>query len=230
MNNWQPLTQDIVLLQYPLRGFGMDFGRTVTLLRLRDQRVIIHSSAPFTAQDVKKIREFGEPAWLVDATLMHDSFARQGRAAFPDLPYLAPEGFSRRAGVETQPLFPAPRDWSGEVAVLPIGGLRLTNEHAFYHRSSRTLVVADLLFHFPPATKGWARFFAAQVMRLPRLLGLSFFFRMMIRDRAAFTSSMKTILKWDFTQIVLAHRTPILTNAKAEFVRALRADEFDVGG
>jgi hypothetical protein len=66
-------------------------------------------------------------------------------------------------------------------------------------------------------------------MRLPRLVGLSAFFRMMIRDRAAFATSMDSILQWDFTRIVLAHREPILENAKAEFVRALRAREIDLG-
>jgi hypothetical protein len=227
--NLLQLTPEIALMQYPLRGFGIDFGRTVTLLRLSDQRVIIHSSADFSAEDVETIGRFGRPGWLVDATLLHDTFARQARAAFPDLPYLAPNGFSRRTGVVTEALFPAPDDWAREVDVHPIGGLRLTNEHALYHRSSRTLVLADLLFHFPPTTSGWAGFFVRQVMRLPRLLGLSLFFRMMIRDRAAFTASMKKILKWDFTQIVLAHRMPILTNARAELVRALREDEFEVG-
>jgi hypothetical protein len=90
-------------------------------------------------------------------------------------------------------------------------------------------VVADLLFHFPPETSGWARIFTRHVMRLPRLVGLSAFFRMMIRDRAAFATSMDSILQWDFTRIVLAHRVPILENAKAEFVQALRACEIDVG-
>jgi hypothetical protein len=229
MKNWQQLTGDVALLYFPLRGFGIDFGRTVTLLRLRDGRLIIHSSAPFTSQDAGAIREFGQPCWLIDATLMHDTFAKQARAVFPNLPYLAPEGFSQREGVATHPLLPAPDDWAGEVDVLPIKGLRLTNEHVFFHRASRTLVVADLLFHFPPETSGWARLFARHVMRLPRLVGLSAFFRMMIRDRAAFATSMDSILQWDFTRIVLAHREPILENAKAEFVRALRAREIDVG-
>src|SRR5262249_47194186 len=156
MRNWQQLADDVALIHYPLRGFGINFGRTVTLLRLRDRRVIIHSPAAFTSHDVEVVREFGQPAWLVDVTLMHDTFAKQAHRAFPDLPYLAPEGFSQRAKVPTHSLFPAPDDWSGEIDVLPIEGLRLTNEHAFFHRASRTLVVADLLFHFPPETSGWA--------------------------------------------------------------------------
>src|SRR5205823_14952907 len=83
---WRQLTNDVAVMSFPWRAFGIDFQRNVSLLRLRDGRVAIHSSALFTAEDVTAIRRFGEPAWLVDATLMHDTFANDGRAAFPDLP------------------------------------------------------------------------------------------------------------------------------------------------
>jgi hypothetical protein len=45
-------------------------------------------------QAVATIRALGEPAWLADGTLRHDTFVKEGRAAFPGMPYLAPEGFS----------------------------------------------------------------------------------------------------------------------------------------
>jgi hypothetical protein len=31
---------------------------------------------------------------LVAATLFHDTFSKQGRAAFPEIPHAAPEGFA----------------------------------------------------------------------------------------------------------------------------------------
>src|SRR5687768_11709854 len=89
----QQLADDVVVMSFPLRFFGIDFGRNVTLLRLGDGRVVIHSTAPFTERDVAAIRAFGEPAWLVDATLLHETFAKEGRAVLPGLPYLAPNGF-----------------------------------------------------------------------------------------------------------------------------------------
>lgn len=203
-------------------GFGINFGRNVTLLRLTDGQLVIHSTAPFTAEDVEAIGQFGKPSCLVEATRLHDTFARKAQAAFPDIPYLAPAGFGKASGVATQPLVPPPAEWLGEIDVLPIAGLRWIDEHAFYHRHSRTLVVADLLFQFPAESKGWPRFFARHVMRLARLRGISAFFRCMIRDRKAFEGSMKTLLEWDFTQIVLAHREPILQEAKPAMRQALR--------
>ena len=212
---WRDLAADVALLEYPLRAFGIDFGRRVTLLRLRDRRLVIHSSAPFTADDVAAIRKFGEPAWLVEATELHDTFAEAAQRALPGVTYLPP---SR--------LDPPPPDWSEQIEVLRIDGLRTTDEHAFFHRASGTLVLADLLFHFPPETRGWPRFFVQKIMRLPQLLGMSFFFSLMIKDKQLFTRSMRELLHWDFRRIVVAHREPITSDAGTVFRRALRERGF----
>lgn len=230
MMRWYQIATDVAVMQFPLRALGIDFGRNVTLLRLRDGRLAIHSTAPFTPEDAAAIRRFGEASWLVEATLMHETFAREARAAFPGLPYLAPDGFGKTSGVATEPLQPPPFDWAGEIDVLPIEGLRKIDEHAFFHRASRTLVVADLLFHFPANTQGWDRFFVRHVMRLPRLLGMSAFFRLMIRDKEAFIGSMQSLSRWNFGQVVVAHREPVLNDGKVVFARALQERGFATDG
>ncbi|CAN5436117.1 hypothetical protein BH20VER3_BH20VER3_06190 [soil metagenome] len=222
MKHWEQLADDVALLQFPLRAFGMDFQRNVTLLRLRDGRLVIHSTAPFDPEDVAAIRRFGQPAWLVDVTLMHDTFAKAGRAVFPQLPYLAPAGFSQASGIETGMLSPPPDEWAGEIEVLAIDGLRYVGEHALFHRASGTLVLGDVVFHFAPETRGWPRFFARHIMRLPRMVGTSAFFRLVIRDKHLFARSTRRLLEWDFHQIVVGHREPIRHHAKAVLQEALR--------
>ena len=223
---WRQITDDLALLQYPFRVFGIDFTRNVTLIRLNDGRLVIHSTAPFSADDVAMIRKFGEPAWLVDATLMHDTFGQQGRAAFPGIPYLAPPGFAEVSGVDTNPLCPAPNEWSGQLDVVPIEGTR-KYEHALLHRNSRTLVVADLMFSFAEGGSSWSRFFVRNVMRLPRLQGISVFFRMLINDRQAFARSMAEVLELDFIRIIVGHREVIGNEPKEVLRRALRERGFE---
>src|SRR5207249_3839391 len=117
---WRQLADDIALISFPWRTLGIDFKRNVTLLRLGDGRLIVHSSAPFLEQDVVNIRRFGQPAWMVEATMMHDTFAKEGHTAFPNLPYFAPEGFAKASGISTRPLCPTPSDWAGELDVFPV--------------------------------------------------------------------------------------------------------------
>jgi hypothetical protein len=191
---WRQLADDVALISFPWRTLGIDFKRNVTLLRLGDGRVIIHSTAPFTQQDAAAIRRFGEPIWLVEATLMHDTFAKPGHEAFPDLPYLAPVGFAEASGISTTSLYPPPSDWAGEIDVFKIDGVR-SNECALFHRRSRTLVVADLFFSFAEDIRGWPRFFVRHFMRLPRLFGISAFFRLFaVRDKEAFKHSVNALL------------------------------------
>ncbi len=217
---WHDITPKLALMRYPFPVFGIDFARNVTLIRLRDGRVVIHSTAPFSAADVEAIRNFGTPSWLVDATLLHDTFAKKGHAAFPDIPYLAPPGFSEITAVNTDPLYPAPAYWADQIDVIPMEGLK-KHEHALLHRESRTLIVADLIFNFAADTRGWARFFVRHVMRLPRLRGISVFFKMFIADREAFAKSMAKILELDFDRMIVAHVDPIQKDAKAMLRQAL---------
>ena len=215
------IADDVVVMSFPFRVFGIDFKRNVTLLRLSDGRVVIHSTAPFTRKDIAAIRKFGEPTWLVDATLLHDTFAKDGRAAFSDLPYLAPNGFPDISGVQTQPLDSPPSEWAGEIDVLRIEGTK-KKEHVLFHRRSRTLVVADLFFSFPRETRGWPRFFARHIMRLPAtLFGVSRFFRLLIEDKPGLQRSIQRLLKWEFERIVVAHWAPIESAAKPAVERAL---------
>src|SRR5215212_3964134 len=208
-------------MSFPWRVLGIDFRRNVTLLRLNNGRVVVHSTARFGEKDIAAIRGFGDAAWLIDATLLHDTFAKEGRAALPHLPYLAPEGFAAVTGIPTQSLCPPPPEWTGEIDVIKIEGTR-KNEHALFHRRSRTLVVADLFFSMPPETRGWSRFFARHFMRLPRLFGISAFFRLVINDRPAFERSVNSLRKLDFENLIVAHSEPLVGNAKPTVAQALR--------
>jgi hypothetical protein len=222
---WRQMTDDIAVMSFPWRNFGIDFRRNVTLLRLNDGRLVIHSTAPFTAQDIDAIRRFGVPAWLVEATLVHDTFAKEGRAALPDLPYLAPDGFTKVSGITTESLQPPPSDWSGEIDVLRIEGTR-TNEHVLFHRRSRTLVVADSFFSVPAETRGWPRFFVKHVLRLPQLFGVGLFFRLLLSDRRAFQQSVNAMLEWNFERLIVAHWEPLEKEAKSAVERAVREGGF----
>jgi glyoxylase-like metal-dependent hydrolase (beta-lactamase superfamily II) len=224
-----PVAQDIWLAQYPQRLLGIDFGRNVTIIRLGDGSLVIHSTAPFDSHDLMAIRELGRPGWLLDATLFHDTYAKEGCRAFAKIPYFAPRGFKQIAEVTTQPLDVPPPEWAGQLDVLGLEGIPKTREHVFFHRASRTLIVADLLFHFPAESRGWTRFFVRNIMRLPRLVGVSAFLQLMVKDKAAFTRSLEQIMQWDFERIIVGHGDVVSVNAKALLRQTLADRGFVVG-
>ena len=216
----------LCVLRYPLRLLGFQIGRTVSVIRLASGKLIIHSTAPFSASDLAEIRGLGEIGWLIDVSLFHDSLAKEGRAALPDVPYLAPEGFTKVSGVATDRLSPPPAAWGSELEVLEIAGMPRVREHVMFHRLSATLIVADLVFNFGRSASIWTRLFARHVMRLKNLIGISPFFRMMIRDRAAFQSSVQAMMEWDFDRIIVAHGGIIDRGGKQRLHEILKAAGF----
>src|SRR4051812_45173463 len=98
------LAENLWLLPYPLPKLGADLRRNVTLVRLSSGEVVVHSTGPFTVEDIGAIQALGTPSCIVEAMLHHDTFANEGRAAFPAIPYLAPEGFSKLVDFPVAPI------------------------------------------------------------------------------------------------------------------------------
>ena len=207
--------------RYPLSVLGTDHGRTVTILRLRSGQVIVHSMAPFSAADLAEIRCLGEPMWLVEAMMLHDTYAREGRAAFPDAIFLAPPGFSGAVNFPTSRLVPPPREWVNEIDVIELRGAPRLQEHVFIHRPSRTLIVADLIFNFRQDEGGWNRLFHRYIAGLKRYPGMSRLFRLCISDRKAFHTSLCQILEFDFDRVIVGHGDVIESDGKVALRRAL---------
>jgi glyoxylase-like metal-dependent hydrolase (beta-lactamase superfamily II) len=222
MNAMETIADNLWIMRYPLQILGENHGRVVTVIRLNSGKLILHSTGPFTTDDIGALQRLGEPGWLVEATLLHDTYAKQAQALFPALPYLAPEGFNRVTGVLTKPLLPAPAEWKGEVEVLALAGLPKIKEHLFFHRPSKTLIVGDLLFHYANHGTGWAWFQRRYLMGLRRLPGVSRFFKMLTKDQKAFEKSLEPIWAWDFERIIVAHQRIVKRNAKERLRTALQ--------
>jgi len=187
---------------------------------------VIHSTGPFTPEDVTAIQRLGKPGWLLEAIMWHDTFARRGREAFPNIPFLAPEGFSELVGFPTQPLIAAPAAWANELEVLRLEGIPRIQEHVVFHRPSGTLIVGDLLFNFGPETSPWTRFLVLCAVGSKHHPGMSRPFRMVIRDNAAFQRSMETVMRWEFDRVVVGHGVIIQSDGKRQLSDALKAAGF----
>jgi hypothetical protein len=217
------VSENLWLLHFPLRLLGMQIGRNVSVIRLASGKLIIHSTAPFRPEDVAAIRALGKPTWMLDATRFHDSCAAEGRAAFADVTYLVPEPFPKREQLRASILMGAPDEWCREVELRRIDGMPSVQEHAVFHRQSRTLIVGDLLFNFRENATWWTKVAARWLLRLDRLVGMSLVFRSMIRDKAAFHRSIEDILAWDFDRVIVGHGSVVETGGKELLRKIVRA-------
>ena len=215
-----PLAIDLWIQHFPLNLLGGQQGRVTTIIRLSSGQLVIHSTAPFSPADVAGIKALGTPGWLVEAMLGHNTYAKEGRAAFPDIPYLAPPGFPQAGKLGAEPLLPVPRQWAGEIEVIPLEGMPMVNEHALFHAPTRTLIVADLIYNFAP-THGWAAFFQRTLIDVKHSPDVGRHVRFLVRDPGAFARSVEQVMAWDFDRVIVGHSQPILSGGKAALREAL---------
>ena len=218
------LAENLWTIHYRLPLLGDYLGRNVTVVRLsRSGELVIHSTGPFTPADVAAVSALGRPGWLVEAYNKLDTFSKEGSSAFPTVPYLAPAGFSEIVGFPVRLLDPPPAAWAGELDILEIGGKPKDPEYVTLHRSSRTLIVADLLFNVTKDAPLGPRIFGlAAVKSHAHEPGLSRPEAHAIADKAAFRASMQTVLSWDFDRIIVGHGETIETGGKEKLAAALR--------
>lgn len=221
------LAENIWVLPYSLKLLGADLRRTVTVIRLGSGELVIHSTGPFTPADVADIKHVGKPGWLLDVMLRHDTFSKHGHETFPDIPFLAPEGFSKVVKFPTGPLIPAPAAWGDEFQILRLEGIPSMQEHVFFHSLSRTLIVADLLFNFRSESSAWTRFLVLCAVGSIHHPGMSRPFRFAVKDKTAFQRSVQSLMKWDFDRIVVGHGEVIETDGKRQLRDALKAGGFE---
>jgi hypothetical protein len=219
--DFQSVAKDVWTLRYPLSFFGMQIGRCVTLLRLGDGHLLAHSSGPFTASDLARIKSLGRLCFIVEATTMHDTFTRHALSCYPNLPFFLPEGFPKiEMNTSPRSLSELAKLTSGEILSLPLEGTRYLREYACFHFPSKTLILGDLLFNLNQAT-GWTRWVMRYALGVDTWPAIDRPMRMVIRDKQAFERSIAEVLRWDFCRIVVAHGSIIEIDARAKFEFAL---------
>ena len=107
-----------------------------------------------------------------------------------------------------------------------MAGIPSVEEHAVFHRPSRTLIVADLFFNPDPEAPGWTHFLMSMVAGRKHGPGISRALKFATKDKQAFGESLQKIGEWDFDRIIVGHGAIIPTDGKRHFHEALQASGF----
>lgn len=203
----QQLHSDVWVAEAPLRFVGVEVGARMTVLRLPDQKLLLHSPISATPDLVKEVSALGEVAYIIAPNRFHHLYVHEWQEACPEAAvYVAPGLEKKRkdlkiAGVLTNQAEPGWADVLGQIAV---GGFALANEVVFFHRPSATLIATDLAFNIgpnsPALTRLMIRISGTYGRLAPTLLE-----RIAVRDRPTFRRCLEQILEWPFERVIVAH-------------------------
>jgi len=137
------LDQDLWIADQPLRIAGVELGARMTVVKLPNQELLLHSPIRPTAELLDEVRALGNVAALVAPNRFHHLFAGAWLGACPGASlFVAPGLETKRPDLPIAGLLsdtPEPL-WKGEIEQVVLGGIPLTNEVVFFHVASRTLL------------------------------------------------------------------------------------------
>ncbi len=201
------LDEDLWVAEQPLRFGLLQLGTRMTVIRLSDSSLLLHSPISLTESLRMEIEELGSVRYVVAPNRFHHLFASDWTVRFPrSRLYVAPGLQDKRPDLTVTGVLPqdAPDSWLTDLECILFEGLPLANEVVFFHRKTRTLLLCDLAFNIGPEAP-WLTRLTFRLWGRYNDFGPTRFERLMIRDRGAAKRSLERILNLEFERVIVTH-------------------------
>lgn len=232
LNTLKPVADNVWIVDGPairfgLAGLKLPFPTRMTVIRLADGDLFAHSPTELTDGLKTEIAAIGQPRHLIGPNRIHYVWLPAWRDAFPNADvWLAPHIREQSKGAIDFPareLTQGPYPWAAEIETLPIEGGFMT-EFVFFHRTSRTLILTDLIENFEPLRLGWLTRFIGRLGGVidphgstPRDMRMTF-----AKHKPQIRAAVQRMIGWNPERVILAHGRWYETGGAAELRRAFR--------
>lgn len=201
------LAPDLWVIEGPLRYAGLEVGTRMSVIQLEDSSLFLHSPIRPDPELREELDALGPVRFAVAPNRFHHLFMADCASAYPELQCFCAPGLEQKRGdIAWDGILgdEAPEAWAGQLDQILFQGFPLANEVLFLHRSSRTLLAADLVYNVGAEAAALTRLFFRLLGGYDRF-GPTRLERLLIRDRAAARASLERALEWDFERVILAH-------------------------
>jgi len=177
----------------------------MTVIRLRDGALWVHSPIEPTPSLLAELSSLGEVRYVLAPNRTHHLFFRRFLNSFPQARGFVAPGLAQKANDLSQyPVLPTPGPWQDELQSWFIDGLPVLSETVWFHVNTGTLLLTDLLFCFGTNNTGLAKI-VARLLGVYDRLGMSLTMKLMTKDKQALRRSIEPLLLLPVQRIVLAH-------------------------
>jgi hypothetical protein len=199
----------------------MRLTATMAVVELPGARLLLFSPVEMTPERRLAIDELGTVAHLYAPNTFHHLWIGEWAQAYPGAVVHAPRALRAR-----RPALRIDREHDGgphgELTTafdeVHVDGFAL-EESVLVHRSSGTLLVADLVHNIGRPKELWTRAYA-RAMGFYDRVAISRAIRLAFTDRAAARSSVDKIAASNFDRLIVGHGSPIGTGARAAVLGA----------
>lgn len=202
---------------------GLQLGTRMTVVRLSDGSLFVHSPIALDEALKRAIDALGPVGHIVAPNLYHHMYVGDFAAAYPEAKTYAAPGLSeKRSDLRFDEALgsKAGRPWGDELSETALEGFAL-GETVFFHAPSRTLISSDLIQNFD-TSKHWPTRLYLRAAGIHRKTGVSRLIRLLLRDKTEGRRTVDRVLDWKPERIILAHGSPILSNGEEALRDAYR--------
>ncbi len=204
-----------------MRILGMSLSSTMTVLRLRHRRLLVHSPVPLTEELVAEVRELGIVSDVYVPNTFHYRNAHIWAERFRARVHAPSQIIEKSPGLQVDRLLgdEMRSELRRACYEVPIRGFRL-HETALFHKSSQTLIVADAVHNVGRPRQAWAQLYSRCMgfydrVAVSRAIRWSAF-----SDRRTARHSVDKLLALNFRRLVVGHGAIIDNDAVAAFEQA----------
>ena len=221
------IPEKIYIVEYPIHYGGLDLFSRMTLVRLDDRKLWVHSPCQLDTRLKSEIDRLGDVAYIIAPGNFHHLYVSDFQKYYPDAEtFLCPGLEKKRQDLKFDWILgnhPDPR-WNSEFCQVVIQGTRIISEVAFVHKNTRTLVLVDLLENIGDDYTHEAglllKFWWKVVFKMWNNPKAAPEYQLGWGDKDVVKKGLEKILSWDFDRIILAHGNLIESNAKAVLIKA----------
>lgn len=206
-----PVDDNMLTVEGTIKMPLMDLRRRMTVVRLRDTRLVVWSAIALDDPAMATIEAFGKPAFLIVPNDHHRLDAKAWKSRYPHMQVAAPEGARAKIADVVAVDTTSPDFGDASVTFTTVPGTK-GHEAALVVRSSKgtTLVLNDLVGNIRTASgiDGWLlrlAGFAGEDAQIPRVVKVA-----LVKDAADLRAQL---LQWaelpSLDRILVSHGDPI---------------------
>jgi hypothetical protein len=211
-----PSGEGVWLATDPVRILGMRLTTTMTVLRLADGGLLLHSPLALTPERRAAVEALGPVAHLYAPNTFHHLWIGEWASAFPAARLHAAAGLSKKRPdlrVDRTHGSAPELAFAGIIDEMLIEGFRL-NESVLFYRPARTLVVADLVHNVGRPQDAWSRFYTRAMgfydrVALSKMLRWTAF-----SDRGLARRSLDEVCALPFDRLIVGHGSALPAGGK----------------
>ena len=191
--------------QQPLKFGPISLTTRMTIVRLRDGSLWVHSPIAPTPDLVDELQKVGIVRYVVAPNKSHYLFFLAFLNAYPSAQGFIAAGLEKkRPDLSRFSQLPREAPWGSELQGYFIEGLPILNETAWFHGDTDTLILTDLLFCFSESNRGITRL-GTKLLGVHGKLGMSRTMKLATKDKQALARSVLPLLSLPVQRVIVAH-------------------------